>query len=232
MGKLVPIAKDSCPVCGAANPAFFTYSDTVDFRGLQLDVENLQESKCRKCGHKWVTNEQRAHNNSVMRDAYALVRDELREKHGLLTGQEIAHMREFFALNQREAAALFGGGYNAFNKYESGEVLQSFAMDRLLRLTAAVGRPAVDFLTDVFSAPNFMVISRSNTAHGFIFTIREGTSYGLSDEAMLANACLIASAPDLLEALQTTINDLKDAWPDSPAIRIAQSAIKKARGEA
>lgn len=162
MSAIIPISNGSCPVCNTVNPVIITFSDEVDFRGMELDVEDLQESKCRNCGHKWVTGEQRAHNNSVMRDAYALVRDELREKHGLLTGQEIAHMREIFALNQREAASLFGGGYNAFNKYESGEVLQSFAMDRLLRLTAAVGRPAVEFLKDVFSTPNFIVISTSN----------------------------------------------------------------------
>jgi putative zinc finger/helix-turn-helix YgiT family protein len=213
MGKLVPIAKDSCPVCGAANPAFFTYSDTVDFRGMQLDVENLQESKCRNCGHKWVTDEQRAHNNSIMRDAYALVRDELREKHGLLIGQEIAHMREFFALNQREAAALFGGGYNAFNKYESGEVLQSFAMDRLLRLTAAVGRPAVDFLKDVFSAPNFMVISRSKTTHGFIFTITtgEGTPY-IPNTIQGTSTLISSSAPSLVSRSLTSWNNLHAAY--------------------
>jgi putative zinc finger/helix-turn-helix YgiT family protein len=135
------------------------YSDTVDFRGMELDVENLLESRCRNCGNKWVSDEQRAHNNSVMREAYIVVRDEIRAKDGLLTGQEIAQVRERFGINQREAATIFGGGYNAFNKYESGEVLQSFAMDRLVRLTSAVGTPAIEFLRNVFATPNFIVIS-------------------------------------------------------------------------
>lgn len=189
MSALLPITKGFCPVCNTANPEIISYSDTVDFRGMELDVENLQESKCRNCGNKWVTGEQRAHNNSVMRNAYALVRDELREKHGLLTGQEIAHMREIFALNQREAAALFGGGYNAFNKYESGEVLQSFPMDRLLRLSAAVGKPAIEFLKNVFSPPNFIVLSTLgptelrivvNVGGGALFNPK--TIYGTSSE--------------------------------------------------
>jgi len=156
---LISVTREACPVCGAANPAFTTYSDTVEFRGLELDVENLQESNCRNCGHIWATKEQRSHNSSVMRDAYVVVRDELRAKEGLLTGQEIAQMRERFGINQREAAAIFGGGYNAFNKYESGEVLQSFAMDRLVRLSSVVGMPAIEFLRNVFSTPNFIVIS-------------------------------------------------------------------------
>lgn len=159
MSSLIPTSKGSCPLCNTANPQIISYSDVVDFRGMELDVENLLESKCRNCGHKWVTGEQRSHNNAVMRDAYGFVRDEMREKHGLLTGQEISHVRETFALNQREAAALFGGGYNAFNKYESGEVLQSFPMDRLLRLSAAIGMPAIEFLKDVFSPPGFIVLS-------------------------------------------------------------------------
>ncbi|MFZ1547608.1 MAG: type II TA system antitoxin MqsA family protein [Candidatus Nitrotoga sp.] len=163
MNKLVPKSKNiSCPHCRAETVEDVMYSDTVDFRNMELDVENLQKSICRNCGHKWTTSEQRVHNSSIMRDAYAVVRDNLRGKHGLLTGQEISQMREFFALGQREAAALFGGGYNAFNKYESGEVLQSFAMDRLLRLTFAVGNPAISFLRDVFSQPNFLVISTSS----------------------------------------------------------------------
>lgn len=159
MNELVPKIKDACRKCGAANPEVITFSDTVDFRGMELDVENLQESKCRNCGYTWVTSAQRAHNNSATRAAYGLVRDELRQKHGMLTGHDIAQIRNYFGLNQRDAAALFGGGYNAFNKYESGEVLQSYAMDRLLRLSAVVGTPAIDFLKDVFSPPRFFVIS-------------------------------------------------------------------------
>lgn len=159
MNKLVPMNKDSCPKCGTANPQVISYSDTVDFRSLELEVENLLESRCSHCGHKWEEASQRAHNHTVIRDAYAVVRDELRDKEGLMSGKDIALLRESFALSQREAATLFGGGYNAFNKYESGEVLQSFAMDRLLRLTEAVGQPAVDFLRNVYSLPSFVVIS-------------------------------------------------------------------------
>lgn len=162
MNTLVPVSKNiSCPLCKSEAVAVVSYSDTVDFRNMELDVENLQKSKCNNCGHKWTTTEQHTHNNSVMRNAYVVVRDQLRTKYGLLRGQEIAQMRERFGIHQREAAAIFGGGYNAFNKYESGEVLQSFAMDRLLRLSAAVGTPALEFLKNVFAQPTFFVVSTS-----------------------------------------------------------------------
>lgn len=177
MSAMVAITKGMCSLCNTASPEIIAYSDTVDFRGMELDVENLHESKCRKCGHKWVSGEQRVHNSSIMRDAYALVRDKLRSKDGLLRGQEIAQIREAFGINQREAAVLFGGGYNAFNKYESGEVLQSFAMDRLLRLSKVVGKPAVDFLRDVFSTPNFIVISTTIVDQPFRITISVGSGF-------------------------------------------------------
>lgn len=160
MSALISKLKNSpCPQCRGESVETITYSDTVDFRNIELDVENLQKSKCNNCGHKWTTTEQRNHNNSVMRIAYVVVRDQMRTKYGLLTGHEIAQMREMFGIHQREAAAIFGGGYNAFNKYESGEVLQSFAMDRLLRLSTAVGMPAIEFLNNVFAQPNFFVVS-------------------------------------------------------------------------
>jgi len=37
-------------------------------------------------------------------------------------------------LTQKDASSLFGGGANAFSKYERGDVIQSDAMDRLMRL--------------------------------------------------------------------------------------------------
>jgi hypothetical protein len=40
-------------------------------------------------------------------------------------------------LTQANAAEIFGGGQNAFSKYERGEVVQSLAMDRILRFFAA-----------------------------------------------------------------------------------------------
>lgn len=197
MNTLVPVSRVSCPMCRAQKTEVIEYSDTVDFRGLELDVEKLQETRCGNCGHKWVTKAQHAHNSAVMREAYGAQRDKIREAEGLLGGHEIAQLREKFRLNQREAAALFGGGFNAFNKYESGEVLQSYAMDRLLRLTEAVGMPALEFLKDVFSPPNFIMITttipnevRISIGWGFGLFNRipnSGTSESLNSVQLLGN---------------------------------------------
>ena len=138
-----------CPHCGSSKVKARTFSDTVDFRSLTLDVEALHETQCATCAHVWTTGAQHEPNQASIRAAYALTRDQVRKQQGLLCGPEIEQVRLALKLNQREAAALFGGGLNAFNKYESGEVLQSFAMDRLLRLAREMGAPAVRFLRGI-----------------------------------------------------------------------------------
>jgi len=40
-------------------------------------------------------------------------------------------------LSQREASELFGGGPNAFSKYERGEIIQSKSTDVLMRLVSS-----------------------------------------------------------------------------------------------
>jgi len=62
-------------------------------------------------------------------------------KHATLTPLVIRAIRESCGLSQKEAARLFGGGPKAFEKYESGEVVPSSAMTRLLLLAAR--RPEV-----------------------------------------------------------------------------------------
>ncbi|MFM0404771.1 type II toxin-antitoxin system MqsA family antitoxin [Paraburkholderia aspalathi] len=142
---------NACPNCGVSDFESVQYSDTVDFRGLELDVTGLAQSRCQACGHLWATAEQEASNARAIRDEYGHQRDKLRQRHGMLAGSEIAKLRRNLGLNQREASVVFGGGPNSFNKYESGEVLQSQSMDKLLRLTDVVGANAVEFLRDPFN---------------------------------------------------------------------------------
>ena len=61
------------------------------------------------------------------------MRDAWRKIDGLLTAQEIVALRNKLGLTQQDAAKIFGGGANAFSKYERSEVIQSVAMDKLMR---------------------------------------------------------------------------------------------------
>jgi HTH-type transcriptional regulator/antitoxin MqsA len=59
-----------------------------------------------------------------------------RAKHTILSPLEIKAVRELCGLSQQEAARTFGGGPKAFEKYESGKVIPSSAMVRLLLMAA------------------------------------------------------------------------------------------------
>jgi HTH-type transcriptional regulator/antitoxin MqsA len=125
----------ACPICGATG-AFTTerYDDDVKHNGQVLSVHGLERSRCSACDSAPVMTDQIRRNQLVIADAK-------RRKDGLLSGDEIRKVREKLGLAQSAAATAFGGGGNAFSKYERGEVIQSFPMDRLLRL--AVDLPGV-----------------------------------------------------------------------------------------
>ncbi|WP_334033904.1 type II TA system antitoxin MqsA family protein [Burkholderia cepacia] len=148
-------SKNTCSVCDSSAWTEISYSDTVETKGLHVNVEGLHANYCEPCRHTWITPDQRRHNDEQIRAAYIATRDKIRDTEGLLSTSDIQYIRQRFDLSQRDASHIFGGGINAFNKYESGEVLQSQAMDRLLRLTNEFGVHAVEFLRTCKGAPIF-----------------------------------------------------------------------------
>jgi HTH-type transcriptional regulator/antitoxin MqsA len=107
-----------------------TYVAEIDHGEQRLRVSDLECYECADCGADPVFPDQARRNHRRYQDAR-------RRADGLLTGEEIVRIREKLGLTQRQAAALFGGGTNAFSKYERGDVTQSVAMDRLMRMVDA-----------------------------------------------------------------------------------------------
>jgi HTH-type transcriptional regulator / antitoxin MqsA len=118
-----------CPMCEAGELEMITYCDTFQHHGSELVVSGLEGYQCPTCGSDPVFEDQIRRNHSRIVDAR-------RRVDGLLTGTEIRALRERLHLTQKDASERFGGGANAFSKYERGDVVQSVAMDRLLRLVA------------------------------------------------------------------------------------------------
>lgn len=128
----------TCTECdaGTLHPAIWE----GDFRhgGSMIHVSDLECYRCDMCAADPVFPEQ-------IRRNQLKIADTKRRAEGLLTGHEVLSLREQLGLTQPEAAELFGGGVNAFSKYERGDVLQSVAMDRLLK-AAAFFPDLLDFL--------------------------------------------------------------------------------------
>jgi len=118
-----------CPDCHIGTLKLETYSDQFEYRDQQLVVDGLQCWTCDHCGAEIIRPDQIRHGDRLFADAR-------RRADGLLTGDEIVQIRKALGLTQRQASELFGGGANAFSKYERGEVTQSASMDRLMKLVA------------------------------------------------------------------------------------------------
>lgn len=120
-----------CNACGEGHLHPSTWEG--DFRHYDgtIHVAGLQCHRCDVCDADPVFPDQIAFNEKRIADAK-------RKETGRLVGREVRVLREQLGLTQQQAATLFGGGANAFSKYERGEVMQSVAMDRLMKAAAFV----------------------------------------------------------------------------------------------
>lgn len=121
--------KLTCPVCEEGQLHESHYEGDFKHNGKTVHVTDLECYRCDTCDADPVFEDQIRHNHRK-------IADEKRRIDGLLTGDEIKAIRERLGISQTEAADMFGGGANAFSKYERGDVLQSKAMDKLLRVAA------------------------------------------------------------------------------------------------
>ena len=116
-----------CPACETGKLTPFVDKQEYLYKGSKYTLDGLDFSRCSACNAEVVTPAQ-AKSNELR------IREEQRKLDGLLSGAEIQKIRARFNLTQSDASVIFGGGKNAFSKYERGEVIQSLAMDHLLRL--------------------------------------------------------------------------------------------------
>jgi HTH-type transcriptional regulator/antitoxin MqsA len=117
---------NKCAECGCLEFDIRKEADEFKRNGHAYTV-TVEYSICRQCGEEIIFPEQIKRNDCLIRDAW-------RKIDGLLTASEIVELRNKLGLTQQEAAKIFGGGINAFSKYERSEVIQSIAMDKLMRL--------------------------------------------------------------------------------------------------
>lgn len=90
-------------------------------------MPDYQIFECPACGEAVVEK------NSVRR-AEKLLKDFGRQVDGLLTAVDIKRVRRKLHLTQEQMATVLGGGLKSFARYENGQVVQSKAMDNLLRI--------------------------------------------------------------------------------------------------
>ena len=115
-----------CIVCKSEEIKCLVAIESVLYKGHELKVP-LEYSVCGGCGREFVPKSQ------ILRGE-VIVRDAKKKFDGLMSAEEIAKARAKLSISQEQASKVFGGGKNAFSKYERGEVSQSVAMDKLIRV--------------------------------------------------------------------------------------------------
>lgn len=120
----------ACPLCEEGQLHEHNEEVMVEYHGQKAAL-NSYFAVCDACGAEQASAEQ------VRRNKRAMIAFK-KSVDGLLTGIKVRALRERLGINQAQAARVFGGGPVAFSKYESDDVAQSEAMDKLLRLAVAV----------------------------------------------------------------------------------------------
>lgn len=120
-----------CGACGAENSmrAFKGKSFAVEQAGEKLAVKNLSGWRCAKCGA--------VEFDAASARRYGAAGDQLALRERARLGAELRRIRDKLGLTQQQAAAISGGGHNAFSRYERGEAVPLKAVVNLFRLLDA-----------------------------------------------------------------------------------------------
>lgn len=117
-----------CPICDEGNLVVQYDQEEAEYKGVKKNIP-MAICVCSSCGSEVATKDEVKHNKRAML-AFR------KEVDGLLSGEAIKAIRVKYALTQKMAGKIFGGGPIAFNKYENNDVVQSEAMDSLLRVAS------------------------------------------------------------------------------------------------
>lgn len=117
-----------CPVCGAAELAHDTRDLPYIYKGETTAIATVRGEFCPECGESVLDAEESA------RVSAAMMAFNRQVNASIVDPAFIASVRKKLALDQREAAEIFGGGINAFSRYENGRTKPPLALVQLLRV--------------------------------------------------------------------------------------------------
>ena len=124
--KAVVLPDDACPECGTMMREK-RRKLKLPVNGEEIVVPKAVHLACPKCREVVL---RLGDARRLREQALALYRD----KHGLLSGEEIKAIRERFGLTQGALAELLRLGGNTISRWEAGRNVQTASMDVLLRM--------------------------------------------------------------------------------------------------
>lgn len=117
-----------CPLCGGAELVHDTRDRSYTYKGQTTTIEAVEGDFCPACDEAIYSAEVSQRVSQAMLAFNKRVNSKANDPLFILT------VRRKLGLDQREAAALFGGGISAFSRYENGKVNPPVALVQLFKL--------------------------------------------------------------------------------------------------
>jgi HTH-type transcriptional regulator / antitoxin MqsA len=117
-----------CPACGAAELVQDTRDVPYTYKGEPTIIPAVTGEFCPACGEVVMDMAE------GIRHSAAMLAFNKQVNASIVDPGFIATVRKKLALDQREAAEIFGGGVNAFSRYETGKTKPPLALVKLLKV--------------------------------------------------------------------------------------------------
>ena len=117
-----------CPSCGTAELIHDTRDVAYTYKGESAMIPAVTGSFCPACG-EIVLNREHGDRYSELLGQF-----QRQVNAAFVDPDYIARVRRKLDLDQRQAAEIFGGGINAFSRYENGKTKPPLALVKLLKV--------------------------------------------------------------------------------------------------
>jgi HTH-type transcriptional regulator/antitoxin MqsA len=117
-----------CPICAETELVQDTRDLPYAYKGESTVIPAVTGEFCLACGEAILNAQESARSSAMMLEFNKQV-------NGAIVDPEfIISVRKKLALDQKEAAEIFGGGVNAFSRYENGKTKPPLALVKLLKV--------------------------------------------------------------------------------------------------
>ncbi len=117
-----------CPVCGVADLIHDTRDLTYTYKGENTLIPSVTGDFCPACAESVLN---ASESDRVMHEMHEFSKQ---INASVVDPGFIARVRKKLGLDQRTAAEIFGGGINAFSRYENGRTRPPLSLVKLLKL--------------------------------------------------------------------------------------------------
>jgi len=117
-----------CPSCGAAKLVRDTRDTPYTYKGEETTMPAVTGDYCPACGEAVLDMGESVRTSALMLEFNKQVNATI------VDPAFIVGVRKKLRLDQREAAEIFGGGVNAFSRYENGKTKPPLALVKLLKV--------------------------------------------------------------------------------------------------